>query len=144
MAVNIHITIIELNALHTKRQNLFQELDAVIDRKSGSAGMPRPISYAVFCLKKKTPRAAGRARGRSRVDAACRSAAARTRRPDAPSSRMQLVQRSRCVGRGHSLRPPPASAGARPAPGARRIRFFFKNPSTPYLYTLSLHDALPI
>src|SRR5499426_3153786 len=30
MAVNIHITIIELNALNTKRQNLFQELDAVI------------------------------------------------------------------------------------------------------------------
>src|SRR5699024_193958 len=30
MAVNIHITIIDLNALHTKRQNLFQELDAVI------------------------------------------------------------------------------------------------------------------
>src|SRR5262245_62253529 len=72
MAVNIHITIIELNALHTKRQNLFQELDAVIhllmeakhwglrksrkDRKSGSAGMPRPISYAVFCLKKKKRR----------------------------------------------------------------------------------------
>src|SRR5437870_6099806 len=116
MAVNIHITIIELNALHTKRQNLFQELDAVIhllmeakhwglrksrnatslnsrfksldtlkvkiisvtfrrvirrnhkkaskiwrheniqlgDRKSGSAGMPRPISYAVCCLTQKT------------------------------------------------------------------------------------------
>src|SRR5437762_6150470 len=28
--------------------NLFLSLD----RKSGSAGMPRPISYAVFCLKK--------------------------------------------------------------------------------------------
>src|SRR5260370_6002420 len=27
-----------------------------IDRKSGSAGMPRPISYAVFCLKKKKER----------------------------------------------------------------------------------------
>src|SRR5205809_1675917 len=26
------------------------------DRKSGSAGMPRPISYAVFCLKKKKSR----------------------------------------------------------------------------------------
>src|SRR5262245_64936422 len=26
---------------------------ARVDRKSGSAGMPRPISYAVFCLKKK-------------------------------------------------------------------------------------------
>src|SRR5690606_41772953 len=30
MAVNIHLTTIELNALHTKRQNLFQALDAVI------------------------------------------------------------------------------------------------------------------
>src|SRR4051812_49661858 len=32
--------------------------DIEADRKSGSAGMPRPISYAVFCLKKKkkTPR----------------------------------------------------------------------------------------
>src|SRR5438046_6844756 len=28
-------------------------LDKKKDRKSGSAGMPRPISYAVFCLKKK-------------------------------------------------------------------------------------------
>src|SRR5207253_6401086 len=27
--------------------------DGKADRKSGSAGMPRPISYAVFCLKKK-------------------------------------------------------------------------------------------
>src|SRR5438067_6784387 len=67
MAVNIHITIIELNALHTKRQNLFQELDAVIhllmeDRKSGSAGMRRPISYAVFCLKKKKQALIERAR----------------------------------------------------------------------------------
>src|SRR5438094_5004755 len=29
-----------------------------VDRKSGSAGMPRPISYAVFCLKKKKKRKA--------------------------------------------------------------------------------------
>ena len=28
-------------------------IDACTDRKSGSAGMPRPRSYAVFCLKKK-------------------------------------------------------------------------------------------
>src|SRR5205807_3349813 len=28
-------------------------LSDISDRKSGSAGMPRPISYAVFCLKKK-------------------------------------------------------------------------------------------
>src|SRR5258705_11749643 len=32
MAVNIHITIIELNALHTKRQNLLQYPDEVIHR----------------------------------------------------------------------------------------------------------------
>src|SRR5438046_6464531 len=32
--------------ISTNRNNL--------DRKSGSAGMPRPISYAVFCLKKKS------------------------------------------------------------------------------------------
>src|SRR5436305_12111273 len=29
---------------------------ALSDRKSGSAGMPRPTSYAVFCLKKKNYR----------------------------------------------------------------------------------------
>src|SRR5207248_5671189 len=35
------------------RQMLTQAQTAGQDRKSGSAGMPRPISYAVFCLKKK-------------------------------------------------------------------------------------------
>src|SRR5437016_9749360 len=33
-----------------------------IDRKSGSAGMPRPISYAVFCLKKKKEKKKHRAK----------------------------------------------------------------------------------
>src|SRR2546428_2812816 len=32
---------------------LFMVEILLLDRKSGSAGMPRPISYAVFCLKKK-------------------------------------------------------------------------------------------
>src|SRR5580693_6837293 len=31
----------------------FASRQSLSDRKSGSAGMPRPISYAVFCLKKK-------------------------------------------------------------------------------------------
>src|SRR5437867_10767017 len=39
-----------------------QRLKANQDRKSGSAGMPRPTSYAVFCLKKKSSRAHGRVR----------------------------------------------------------------------------------
>src|SRR5437762_2444519 len=118
MAVNIHITIIELNALHTKRQNLFQELDAVIhllmeakhwglrksrnatslDRKSGSAGMPRPISYAVFCLKKKTLTVG------LYVNALVH---------------LITLQPSICP-------------------------FMTNNPLIIYLYTLSLHDALPI
>src|SRR2546428_6944116 len=34
-----------------------ESANGVQDRKSGSAGMPRPISYAVFCLKKKQTRA---------------------------------------------------------------------------------------
>src|SRR5438552_14334621 len=29
------------------------DITSLLDRKSGSAGMPRPSSYAVFCLKKK-------------------------------------------------------------------------------------------
>src|SRR5262249_60935989 len=39
-----------LKASHSFRNRL-QEGDK--DRKSGSAGMPRPISYAVFCLQRK-------------------------------------------------------------------------------------------
>src|SRR5690242_21213455 len=41
-------------SLRRKRSspNVF-EMAATEDRKSGSAGMPRPTSYAVFCLKKK-------------------------------------------------------------------------------------------
>src|SRR5688572_31096403 len=40
-----------------------------LDRKSGSAGMPRPNSYAVFCLKKKREhhRAANRGRAGRRI-----------------------------------------------------------------------------
>src|SRR5438477_9568102 len=37
-----------------KAAELFDAINK--DRKSGSAGMPRPISYAVFCLKKKKQR----------------------------------------------------------------------------------------
>src|SRR3989442_9061431 len=37
----------------TDRSRARRCVEACVDRKSGSAGMPRPISYAVFCLKKK-------------------------------------------------------------------------------------------
>src|SRR5438552_9253217 len=45
-------------ATYQKRQKCqpatyLQEVLYQLDRKSGSAGMPRPTSYAVFCLKNK-------------------------------------------------------------------------------------------
>src|SRR5436190_2853120 len=42
----------EVDLVHQQTQNQ-RYGSSHIDRKSGSAGMPRPISYAVFCLKKK-------------------------------------------------------------------------------------------
>src|SRR5207249_5359401 len=50
-------------SLRRKRSspNVFEmaATETITDRKSGSAGMPRPSSYAVFCLKKKTLRGRG-------------------------------------------------------------------------------------
>src|SRR5205823_8695896 len=42
-------------AFSTSQRLRTTRASARTDRKSGSAGMPRPISYAVFCLKKKNP-----------------------------------------------------------------------------------------
>src|SRR5690348_17554436 len=47
-----------LNMLGTFVKDWFR-YESHLDRKSGSAGMPRPISYAVFCLKKKNKHADG-------------------------------------------------------------------------------------
>src|SRR4051812_15589272 len=94
------------------------------DRKSGSAGMPRPISYAVFCLKKKnttgrkgTPTGQRAPEGTAAPETAC---------------------------------PPPPSSLAAPPLVALALRacslslFFFNDTATTEIYTLSLHDALPI
>src|SRR5438094_644287 len=55
LVVEQHRTQIVIHALlKCQQENLYHEQNVThIDRKSGSAGMPRPISYAVFCLKKK-------------------------------------------------------------------------------------------
>src|SRR5262249_57319900 len=50
----------------------FVSVTEKLDRKSGSAGMPRPISYAVFCLKKKKESILGSNRS-TRWQRACRS-----------------------------------------------------------------------
>src|SRR5437867_8942398 len=38
----------------SRKARVSYKVQRTIDRKSGSAGMPRPTSYAVFCLKKKS------------------------------------------------------------------------------------------
>src|SRR5262249_62290289 len=43
----------DIEAERKKRDEIEAGKISQPDRKSGSAGMPRPISYAVFCLKKK-------------------------------------------------------------------------------------------
>src|SRR4026207_893874 len=98
-----------------------------LDRKSGSAGMPRPISYAVFCLKKKnTPSPDSRAASRGRPP-----------RPPAGG-----------VGRARTARAPRRLRHARRLGGCARgdvvVVFFFNDTATTEIYTLSLHDALPI
>src|SRR5207247_6884669 len=50
--VSMQISISSLQTHNVNRCGRSRHL-ARKDRKSGSAGMPRPISYAVFCLKKK-------------------------------------------------------------------------------------------
>src|SRR5258708_12064546 len=45
------LLVYELNRSGLLAEN--EKIRKQADRKSGSAGMPRPISYAVFCLKKK-------------------------------------------------------------------------------------------
>src|SRR5438128_5704694 len=45
--------VFEMAATETITSIILIKLIRVRDRKSGSAGMPRPSSYAVFCLKKK-------------------------------------------------------------------------------------------
>src|SRR4051794_41401418 len=60
----LNVTLIILTLSVSRLLNLLLRLVAFLlflnpqDRKSGSAGMPRPISYAVFCLKKKKKRTA--------------------------------------------------------------------------------------
>src|SRR5437899_12885381 len=59
---NLTIPLQQLNGLETlviimvANKYAFLQWNSQVDRKSGSAGMPRPISYAVFCLKKKKMR----------------------------------------------------------------------------------------
>src|SRR5437763_5242240 len=60
VVIDIQITLkqmlrdfIGIRVNRAKKSGMVNITSSVKDRKSGSAGMPRPISYAVFCLKKK-------------------------------------------------------------------------------------------
>src|SRR5258708_31911404 len=57
LIVQLHFSklflILKSGVNHKMQLDNQKEIAEMQDRKSGSAGMPRPISYAVFCLKKK-------------------------------------------------------------------------------------------
>src|SRR6266567_5060581 len=53
MMLFLHLEVKPLMTLTTVLYLSCALISGHLDRKSGSAGMPRPISYAVFCLKKK-------------------------------------------------------------------------------------------
>src|SRR3989337_1957121 len=110
-----------LNSSHDSISLVAVSLDRKSTRLNSSHGS---ISYAVFCLKKKKHHLRGR-RGNSDL----------TRPPHAG-------QRPAT----HSpARSPPVSS-APPSVGRDRARrsFFFNDTATTEIYTLSLHDALPI
>src|SRR5574344_1078819 len=79
------------------------------------------ISYAVFCLKKKS-----RFRRASRGGRTCGS----LEKPRVGRARQVLVGMS------------PRDEAKEPGP--RSVVFFFNDTATTEIYTLSLHDALPI
>src|SRR5690242_19897418 len=127
-----------------------------VDRKSTRLNSSHmSTSYAVFCLKKKKrvdrPRRRSlRAPGRPARARPCRAARAQAcrqrtvcraarRRPDRRTRRAAVAD-ARRAGRAQCQ----CGRAARGGPGIRSPLFFFNDTATTEIYTLSLHDALPI
>src|SRR5690348_6235010 len=120
-------------------------LPAPIDRKSTRLNSSHPsISYAVFCLKKKIE-GVGRAVDDCHDEhllvvellaAQPEHQAATAERVEQHCHAPSTAKATGCTGGGSS----PAAAGRR----LRPTHFFFNAPAPPEIYTLSLHDALPI
>src|SRR5689334_15546198 len=102
------------------------------DRKSGSAGMPRPISYAVFCLKKK--------RHRNIAVQCIRQLDERA----LPHLAVDDIHRHVLAAAYDRRRVPRNLILGEHLPHVHLHRFFFNHTATTEIYTLSLHDALPI
>src|SRR3954466_8477658 len=97
-----------------------------LDRKSTRLNSSHTImSYAVFCLKKK------------------KTSAGVTSKPLPPASQLTTQPRTprRRARRGRGS---PRSAGSGAGGGGGLSLFFFNDTATTEIYTLSLHDALPI
>src|SRR3990170_4500916 len=98
----------------------------ILDRKSTRLNSSHQIiSYAVFCLKKK--------HARMSTGLSPTTTARLTGQPMAAAPRAAPGSPRR-LGRGPALRP--RARGT--------FRFFFNDTATTEIYTLSLHDALPI
>src|SRR5688572_21308631 len=103
------------------------------DRKSGSAGMPRPNSYADFCLKKKRQYRSGSRYRKRKIYRKCCILISCT-------SRTSYCRRI-CSGEPSKIRDGQCACIARDH--YRWSKLFNCSPTTD-LYTLSLRDALPI
>src|SRR5262249_6176975 len=107
--------------------------------EDGSAGMPRPISYAVFCLKKKHRLAFCQRSRQHRPHREVVVIGPAGQRPGLVVSQLAVHQHvARLVDRTRLQRLVVEIAD-------RRIwNSFFHDPVATDIYTLSLHDALPI
>src|SRR5580704_16986086 len=94
------------------------------DRKSGSAGMPRPISYAVFCLIKKTD---------IEFTSTGDSWDMHTTITKQAYREIDAIWYRGCGG-----------SDAMYQQMQTQSFFFFNDTATTEIYTLSIHDALPI
>src|SRR4051812_41512118 len=101
--------------------------------------MPRPISYAVFCLKKKTgkPLTQG-VNTHHHFDHSGGIRAAGSEVLAVVTHKGNVAFFQNAVGRAHTIVPDAL------AKNPKQLIFFFNDTPTTEIYTLSLHDALPI
>src|ERR1039457_897274 len=113
---------------HCDHAGLVPNLHCVIlpDRKSTRLNSSHlVISYAVFCLKKyRRLRSSPAPAGGARVAGACGAGAGAVSKVGESPMRLQVAVGAGCVG--------------------SSVLFFFNDTATTEIYTLSLHDALPI
>src|SRR5690242_16454878 len=131
-----HIRQAAVHLVHSGHLRAFAIAHRWIDRKSTRLNSSHmSISYAVFCLKKKNVRAGPHGKLRARHSPPSRASRRTLRAPAHQQADRPAAHARPCISRvGHFHDPG--------TPGS--LIFFFNAPAPTEIYTLSLHDALPI